>query len=185
LCLGLHGDDPDSSKYLEFEVSIAGDGHELDITQPPQDDVVRPGEVNYLECERLGVVVAHVSEGDRQGDPPKRDGLFVWDHSIERVWAALELITGKPQPLKSVEVHEVEAAAPSMRALVSWVVSTSGLTMRGNLPSLGMLSGWSVKSKVIGDSDQRRYSRTAALTALIDRLVSLSLRCNSWKAGPP
>jgi hypothetical protein len=34
------------------------------------------------------------------------------DHSIERVWAPLDLVTGKPQPLKDVEVHEVEAAAP-------------------------------------------------------------------------
>jgi hypothetical protein len=58
------------------------------------------------------VVVAHVSEGDQQGDLPKRDRLFPQDHSIERVWAALELVTGKPQPLKGVEVYEVEAATP-------------------------------------------------------------------------
>jgi hypothetical protein len=98
--------------YHEFEEGIAGDGHELDITQLPQDDVVRLGEVDYLKCERLGAVVSRVSEGDQQGDPPERDGLFAWDHSIERVWAALELVTGKPQPLKGVEVHEVAAIAP-------------------------------------------------------------------------
>jgi hypothetical protein len=98
--------------YHEFDEGIAGDGHELDITQLPQDDVVRLGEVDYLKCERLGAVVSRVSEGDQQGDPPERDGLFAWDHSIERVWAALELVTGKPQPLKGVEVHEVAAIAP-------------------------------------------------------------------------
>jgi hypothetical protein len=28
------------------------------------------------------------------------------------MWAALKLFTGKPQPLKGVKVHEVEATAP-------------------------------------------------------------------------
>jgi hypothetical protein len=74
--------------------------------------MVRPGEVDYHKCERLSAVVAHNSKGDRQGDPPKRDGLFAWDHSVERVWATLELLTSKPLPLRGVKVHEVEAAAP-------------------------------------------------------------------------
>jgi hypothetical protein len=63
----------------------------------------------------------------------------------------------------------------SMRALVSHVVPTNGSMMRGNLPGLGMLSGSSVQLKVIGDSDQRKYSGTAVLTELITRRVSLSL----------
>jgi hypothetical protein len=33
--------------------------------------VVRPREVDHLKRERLGAVVARVSEGDRQSDPPK------------------------------------------------------------------------------------------------------------------
>jgi hypothetical protein len=111
LHLGLHGADPSGSRYLEFEVSVARDGNEQDITRLPQDDVVRAGEVDYLECECLGVVVAHVSEGERQGDLPKRDGLFAQDHSIEWVWAAFELVIGKPSPLKGVEVHELEVVA--------------------------------------------------------------------------
>jgi hypothetical protein len=102
LRLGLHGDDPGGFRYLEFEVSVVGDGHELDITRPPQYDVVRPGEVDYLECEHLGAIVARISEGDRQGDLPMRDGLFARDHSVERVWPALELFTGKPQPLNGI-----------------------------------------------------------------------------------
>jgi hypothetical protein len=73
--------------------------------------MVRPEEVDYLECERLGAVVACVSKGDQQGDLPKRDRLISQDHSIERVWAALELVMGKTQPLKGVEVDEVETAA--------------------------------------------------------------------------
>jgi hypothetical protein len=74
--------------------------------------VVRPKEVDYLKRECLNALVAHVSEGDRKGDLPEGDRLFAEDHSLERVWATLELVTGMPQPLKGVEVHEVEAVAP-------------------------------------------------------------------------
>jgi hypothetical protein len=38
--------------------------------------------------------------------------LFALDHSIERVWPAMELGTGKPQHLKGVKVHGVETVAP-------------------------------------------------------------------------
>jgi hypothetical protein len=112
LRLGLHNDGSSWSRYLKFEVGIAGDGHELDITWLPQDDVVRLREVNYLKHERLSVVVAHVSEGDWQGDPPDRDILFARGHSLERVRASLELVTGKLRPLKGVEVHEIGTTAP-------------------------------------------------------------------------
>jgi hypothetical protein len=74
--------------------------------------MVRPGEVNQFKCEHLGVVIARVPEGDRHSNPPEGDRLLTWDHSIEWMWAALELVLAKPQPLKSVVVHEVEAAAP-------------------------------------------------------------------------
>jgi hypothetical protein len=74
--------------------------------------VVRSREIDYLERECLGAVIAHVPEGDRQSDPPKRGGLFARDHSVEWMWAALEQITGKPQHLKGVKVHKVEATAP-------------------------------------------------------------------------
>jgi hypothetical protein len=107
-----------------------------------QDDVVTHGEVNYLECKHLDAVVAHVSEGDQQGGPPKRDGLFAQDDSIERVWATLELVMHKPQPQNGVKAHEVEAAASIHVDLSEPVVPTSGSTMTGNLPGLGMLSGW-------------------------------------------
>jgi hypothetical protein len=74
--------------------------------------MIRPREVDHLKHERFGAVVACVSESDRQGDPPQGDGLLARDHYVEWVWAALELILGKPQSIKSDEVHEVEATAP-------------------------------------------------------------------------
>jgi hypothetical protein len=73
--------------------------------------VVRPGEVNHLKHKHLSVVVARVSEGDRQSDLPEGDGLLAQDHSIEGMWATLELVSSEPQPLKRVKVHMVEATA--------------------------------------------------------------------------
>jgi hypothetical protein len=69
------------------------------------------------------------------------------------VWATLELVTGKPQPLKGVEVHEVEAAAPIHEGLNELGHPDRQIDNEGNLPSFGMLSKWSVRSKVIGDLD--------------------------------
>jgi hypothetical protein len=57
--------------------------------------VVRSGEVDHLKSEHFGVVVACISEGDRQIDLPERDGLLAHDHSIELMWVALELVPGK------------------------------------------------------------------------------------------
>jgi hypothetical protein len=74
--------------------------------------VERPREVDHLKREHLGVVVTRISEGDWQSDPPEGGGLLARDHSVEWVWAAIELVTSKPQPLKGVKVHEVEAIAP-------------------------------------------------------------------------
>jgi hypothetical protein len=96
LGLGLHGDNVSGPEYLELEVGIAGDDHELHITWPPQDDVVGPGEVDHLKSEHFDAVVAGISECDRQSDPPEGDGLLVWNHSIEWVWDTLELVLGKP-----------------------------------------------------------------------------------------
>jgi hypothetical protein len=93
---GLHGDDPGKPGYLELEVGVAGDGHELAIKWLPQDNVVRHREINHLKCERLGAVLACVSKGDLQSEPREGDGLLAWDHSIEWMWGALEPVPGKP-----------------------------------------------------------------------------------------
>jgi hypothetical protein len=96
LSLGLYGDDPSGPEYLELEVGVAGDGHECDKAWPPQDDMIRPREVDHLEREHFGAVVACISKSDRQGDLPQGDGLLAQDHYIEWVRVALEMIPGKP-----------------------------------------------------------------------------------------
>jgi hypothetical protein len=110
LHLGLYCDNLELPEYLELVLGVAGDSHELDITRSCQDDVVRPGKVKHLKREHL--IVACVSKGDQQSDPPEGDVLLTQDHVVEWMWAALELVTGKPQPLKCVKVHEVEATTP-------------------------------------------------------------------------
>jgi hypothetical protein len=42
----------------------------------PQDDVVRPGEVDYPKGEHLSAVIACVLVGDRQGNSPEGDELL-------------------------------------------------------------------------------------------------------------
>jgi hypothetical protein len=102
--------------------------------------MVRPRKVDHLKRECLSAVVARASEGDRQSDPPMGDRLLPWDHSVKWMWAALELLTGKPHLAKVSRYMRLMPLPPSMRALVSQVIPTSGSTMRGNLPGLGMLS---------------------------------------------
>jgi hypothetical protein len=58
--------------------------------------VVKPGEVDNLKSKRIGVVIPCVSEGNKPSNPPKGDVLFARDHFVEWMWAALELVPGKP-----------------------------------------------------------------------------------------
>jgi hypothetical protein len=134
--LGLHGDDPDGPGYLEFEVGVTGDDHELDITRLPHDNLVRPGEVDYFKHERLGAVVARVFEGDRQGDPSEGDRLLAQNHSIKWVRATLELVLGEPQSLEGVEVHEVKAATPIHEGLSEPSCSDQWVNNEGKPPWL-------------------------------------------------
>jgi hypothetical protein len=142
--------------------------------------MIRPGEIDHLKCECFGTVVAHVSKGDRQGDPHKGDGLLTQDHSVEWVWAALELISGKSQSVEGVEVHEVEAAAPIHEGFGEPGHPDQQIDYEEKPSRHGDTVQGVYLSKVIGHSDQRMYSGAANLTALTALLVRLSLCQNSW-----
>jgi hypothetical protein len=116
---------------------------------------------------------------------PRGGGLLTHYHSVKWVWAALELVLGEPQPLKGIEVHEVGAAAPIHEGLGEPGSPDQRADDEGNLPGLGLLSRWSVQSKVIIDSDQCRNYRTPVPTELTAWPMSLSLRHDSWGAGLP
>jgi hypothetical protein len=90
LGLALHGDDASRPCYLELEVGVFRDGHELDITWPSQDDVVGSGEVDHLKGDCLSAVVACISKSDEHNDLPEWDGLLAHGHFIERLPAGLE-----------------------------------------------------------------------------------------------
>jgi hypothetical protein len=96
LDLCLHGDDANRPRFLEIEVGVARNGHEIDVTWLPQDDMVGSGEVDHHVGECLDAVVVHISKGDRQINLPEGDGLFAWDHSVEWVQAILEHVLAQP-----------------------------------------------------------------------------------------
>ena len=62
----------------------------------------------------------------------------------------------KPMVLSISAYMMLRPLPPSISTLVSRFVPTIGLTISGYLPSYGTLSGWSVRSKVMADSDHRR-----------------------------
>jgi hypothetical protein len=64
------------------------------------------------------------------------DGLFSRDHSVERVRAAFELVASKPQPLKGIEVHEVEATAPIHEGLGESGCADQWVDYEGKPPQL-------------------------------------------------
>lgn len=52
-------------RHLYVEVCVVRNGHELDVAQPPQYGIVRPGKVHHLELHPLGVEIRGISEHDR------------------------------------------------------------------------------------------------------------------------
>jgi hypothetical protein len=91
------------------------------------------------------------------------------------------MVPSKPQTLKGIKEHEVEATAPIHDSFVELGRPDQRVDYEEKPIGLGMLSVW---SKVIKDSDQCKYSRTVGLTTLIAQLVRLILRRDSWGAGP-
>jgi hypothetical protein len=51
--------------------------------------------------------------------------------------------------------------------------------MRGYHPNFGIMSGWSLRSKVMRTSDHLRYSGLAGETAMTSRAVSFCFRLDS------
>jgi hypothetical protein len=65
------------------------------------------------------------------------DKVLAQNHSIEQVWAALELVWGKPQSFKCVEVHEIEAIAPISEGLGEPGCPDQTVDNEGKSPWLG------------------------------------------------
>jgi hypothetical protein len=72
-----------------------------------------------------------------------------------------------------------------MRTQLRLMSLTMGLTMRGYRPGFGTMSGWSLRSKVMGTLDHLRYSGVAGETAMTSRAVSFYFLLDSYESGPP
>jgi hypothetical protein len=83
------------------------------------------------------------------------------------MWAALELLTNKPQPLKGIEVHEVKATTPIHGGFGEPCHPDQRVGYEGKLPWLRDVVRVTIRSKVIMYLDQRWYAGAARLTALI------------------
>ena len=118
-------------------------------------------EPNHLEGEGFRPIIERIPEVKEQINLPKWHGLLSRHDAMERR-------SGWP------DVHSVDAIAlsvsmymmlrplpPSISTLVSHFAPTTGLTTSGYLPGCGTLSGWSVRSKVMVDSDHRRKAGVA------------------------
>jgi hypothetical protein len=123
----------------KLEVGAATNGHKLDVTWRLQDDVVGSREVDHIEGEHLGTVVARISESGRQINLPEGDELHAQDHSVKGVQARLFLSRSwpSPNPSKVLWYVRLRPLPPSMKALVNRVVSTSRSTMRRIFSALG------------------------------------------------
>jgi hypothetical protein len=83
------------------------------------------------------VVVSCVSKDDRHGNLPEGDGFLARDGSgVLLSWSWVST-----SPSKVSRYMRLRPLPPSMRALVSRVVPTSRLTIRGNLLNFGTLFG--------------------------------------------
>jgi hypothetical protein len=80
----------------KLEVGVVRDDHKLNITWSAQNNMVGPEEVDHLKSEHFSMVVAYVSECDRQSNMYEWDGLHARDHSIKWVWTAFEMVPGQP-----------------------------------------------------------------------------------------
>jgi hypothetical protein len=90
-----------------------------------------------------------------------------------------------PKPSKVLMYMMLRPLPPSINTLVRRFDPTIGSTMRGYIPGCGIMSGWSWCSKIIENSDHRRYRGTAGSTANTSRWATLRQRRSPYASPPP
>ena len=78
---------------------------------------------------------------------PKGHGLLSKHDAVERRSGRSDARSINAHGVEHLGIHDVEAAASSISSLVSHFMPMIGSTTSGYLPSCGMLSRWSVRSK--------------------------------------
>jgi hypothetical protein len=108
---GADGDDPVGARYLELEVGVVGDDHELGIAWPPQYCVVDSSEPDHLEREDFPSEVGGSPEADGQIELSEGLDAFPGDDPVKRHRAGPDRGQIDLQEPEGLGVDDVEAAA--------------------------------------------------------------------------
>ena len=77
--------------YLELEVSVVGDRHELGVGGSSQYCMISASETDYLEHEGLLSEVGRGTKADGQVDLPERSDPLPWGDAMEWCGTGLDL----------------------------------------------------------------------------------------------
>jgi hypothetical protein len=83
----LNGDDVLRTGYLELQVAIVGDGHELGKARSTKEVMVDTGKVDDLKGEWVHVEVVPLTEGDVEPDALEGHGFLAWDNPVQQCLA--------------------------------------------------------------------------------------------------
>ena len=124
--------------------------------------MVDRGEPDYLEGEGLCPIVGWIPKGDEYVD------LLDWYGCFPGMMPWKGTLVGRMRDRSTPMASSVSAymmlrpLPPSISTLVSHFEPTMRSTTSGYLPGCGMISGWSVRSKVIADSNLQRKGGVAS-----------------------
>jgi hypothetical protein len=105
LVSGVDGDEPVGARHLELEVGVARDGHELHIAwHVPWNPTTSKVRVSFLKLDRSPKVIG-------RSICPRDRACFPGD-TMERCSAWAELGLANSLGIKSLGIHDVEAATP-------------------------------------------------------------------------
>ena len=152
---GVDGDDPAWTQHLQFQIGVVGDSHELRVAWTSQDGVVGSVEPDHLEGKGLCPVIGRIPKGDGQIDLPKWHGLFSWHDAVERCLGQPDACSVDTHGVKSFSIHDVEAATSIHQYFGESLWADDWADHKRISFRVWTVSRWSVRSKVMVDSDHR------------------------------
>jgi hypothetical protein len=153
---GSDGDDPVGARYLELEVGVVGDDHELGIARSPQHRVVGSSEPDHLEHEGFLSEVGGSPEADGQIELSKGLDALPGDDPVKGRRTGLDRGQIDLQEPEGLGVDDVEAAASVHEDLGELDVADDGVDNERVLSWARQAVGVVAWSKVMGLSDQSR-----------------------------
>ena len=113
-------------------------------------------EPDHLEGKGLCPIIGWILEGDGQIDLPKWHDLLSRHDAVETRSGLLDMRSVDAMASSVLAYMMLRSLPPSISTLVCHFVPMIGLTTSRYHPGCGMHSGWSVRSKVMADSDHWR-----------------------------